>query len=484
LFGSHQIDDPNDELGAACGGRVGFRLLASRSDGAEHDLGTPIRPYLLLGRSEQCDVRLEGSDVSHRHAYIQFIGNRIFCADLGSRTGVHWHNGRRASGWVKPSERIAIGQYSLRFERLEDSDGEVALQDTRPDDAKRPDAILQFLNASIGSDRIRSWQPRRTVTLMGHLPTCDLPLNHSSVSRVHASLLRTPSGVWVIDLLGKDGVLVNGESVASARLENRDLIRIGRFRISVEFPSEHERLATDLRQFASSQDRPSRPLLNGHASSPTKLSPNAISVNGQKTGGSLSVHQTGTELSDPSLSGQSILALLRQSASMQQQMLDQQKLIMTLMTKLVSGLPNHASESVRGELEQIHSLDREMSAIRAKLTDRSQNHSPIDHANNGTSPVASPDIATTDRHEPAPAIACPPPSRWTTDSTSDSTNDKDNGDLDDEPTAAVMAESNSERPKQTAIEDVELESPLVHRLAELERQRNGYWRKIIRALSG
>jgi hypothetical protein len=52
------------------------------------------------------------------------------------------------------------------------------------------------------------------------------------------------------------------------------------------------------------------------------------------------------------------------------------------------------------------------------------------------------------------------------------------------PTAPANAESTGGHPKPAAIEDVELESPLVHRLAELERERNGYWRKIIRALSG
>lgn len=482
MFGSNANDDPNDELSVACGGRVGFRLFVSRSDGAEHDLGTPTRPYLLLGRSEQCDVRLEGSDVSHRHAYIQFIGNRIFCADLGSRTGVHWHNGRRASGWVKPSERIAIGQYSLQFERHDDFDSEVVLQDTRPDAANRPDAMLQFLNASINSDRSRSWQLRRTVTLLGHLPTCDLPLNHASVSRVHASLLRTPTSLWVIDLLGKEGVQVNGESVASARLTDRDVVRIGRFRIAIDLSGQSGSLVTDTGQFASSQDRPSRLLLNGNSSSLAKRSPNAISVNGQKTSGGLSVPQAGPEPSDANLSGQSILALLRQSASMQQQMLDQQKLIMALMTKVLSGLPQQASESLRDELQQIHSLDQEMTAIQAKLADGRQGRGPSDQANLGTSPDTPPDIAAAARQEATPSSVSPRPSPWANEPTTDPTGGEDA--FDDLPTAHATAGLNRSHPKQAAIEDVELESPLVHRLAELERQRNGYWRKIIRALSG
>ncbi len=203
-----------NELIAACGGRIPVRLLISGADGSERDYGAPTRPFLIVGRSPQCDIQLDGSDVSHRHAYIQLIGNRIFCADLGSRTGVHWYDGKRALSWVGLNEHLAIGQYGLRFDFAAHEFAVAETEATALSVRHRPEVSLRFLNARVNTDRSRQWRLRRSVTLLGHLSSCHIPLLDASVSRVHASLLRTPLGVWVIDLLGKDGVEVNGERVA------------------------------------------------------------------------------------------------------------------------------------------------------------------------------------------------------------------------------------------------------------------------------
>src|SRR5690606_5867140 len=123
--------------------------------------------------------------ISHRHAYLQIIGDRIFCADLGSRTGVHWYDGQRPLSWVRLGEHLAIGQYGLRFAVAgRESLAPITEAMTLPV-RQRPDVSLRFLNARVNTDRSRQWRLRRSVTLLGHLASCHIPLLDASVSRVH-----------------------------------------------------------------------------------------------------------------------------------------------------------------------------------------------------------------------------------------------------------------------------------------------------------
>ena len=58
------------------------------------------------------------------------------------------------------------------------------------------------------------WRDVRTI--------CQFVLTDDSVSKFHAALIRTPLGVWVIDLLAREGTYVNGERVSWAWLGDGD----------------------------------------------------------------------------------------------------------------------------------------------------------------------------------------------------------------------------------------------------------------------
>src|SRR5262249_53992259 len=57
------------------------------------------QPYIMVGREPGNDLRLDNEQVSRRHAYMQMIAGRIFCIDLGSRTGIWWESRTRTVGW-------------------------------------------------------------------------------------------------------------------------------------------------------------------------------------------------------------------------------------------------------------------------------------------------------------------------------------------------------------------------------------------------
>lgn len=55
----------------------------------------------------------------------------------------------------------------------------------------------------------------------------DILLEDKSVSRSHALLFQDHEGVWLLDLVSKNGSYINGVEVEKAKLKNNDVINIG-----------------------------------------------------------------------------------------------------------------------------------------------------------------------------------------------------------------------------------------------------------------
>ena len=71
----------------------------------------------VLGRSRDCDVVLDDSNVSRRHAEVRPSGGSWIVRDLGSTNGVKV-NGRHIEGAqsLKPGDRIELGTARIIFE--------------------------------------------------------------------------------------------------------------------------------------------------------------------------------------------------------------------------------------------------------------------------------------------------------------------------------------------------------------------------------
>ena len=98
---------------------------------------------------------------------------------------------------------------------------------------------LEFLN---GPSRAACWPMNRVMSLIGSANGCKFRLADPSVSPFHCSLLRTPLGLWVVDLLGPDGVSVNDVLCATPCLPTMmcsELAGTG-FEFAVGLPAESE----------------------------------------------------------------------------------------------------------------------------------------------------------------------------------------------------------------------------------------------------
>src|SRR4051812_37792490 len=180
-------------------------------EGPAADRRSLPQPFAVIGRDPRSDVPLDDKQVSRRHAYLQVVAGRVFCADLGSRTGTHRPDGAGTAGWLEADQAIRIGPYTLRprgGDRVVLAPGALAL----------PEITLEFLGRTTGP---MHWAMRRALVLVGRSPDCGVPLPIPDVSKHHCSLVRTPMGLWVVDLLGR-GIRVNGEAVRCARLGDCD----------------------------------------------------------------------------------------------------------------------------------------------------------------------------------------------------------------------------------------------------------------------
>jgi len=224
----------------ACGISGPLRIAV----GAPSPDGSGVRllhqPFALVGRDQRADVPLDHKLVSRRHVYLQILEGQAFWLDLDSRSGTSSEGQLRKFGWLEAGKSIRIGPFELQ--RLLGGGSAPEDRSTKPGprisplvarshgNQPLPEVALEFLN---GPPRSACWPMNRVISLIGSAGGCKFRLADPSVSSFHCSLLRTPLGLWVVDLLGPDRIGVNDALVRYALLADNDVLRVGRYRIRI-----------------------------------------------------------------------------------------------------------------------------------------------------------------------------------------------------------------------------------------------------------
>jgi pSer/pThr/pTyr-binding forkhead associated (FHA) protein len=233
---------PTNLLPTSCAAVAPLELTVSGPgwDGGERHVFE--QPFVLIGREERNDLRLDDEAVSRRHAYLQQMGERVFCIDLGSRTGTHWAGEARPAGWLRPNQGIQIGPFTLELAKaawtggIPNEEGAEAgnpLQD-------RMNGQLQFpmFRIAVGNEVRSQFRMNRELVLVGSAPECRVRLRDAGISRYHCSLVKTPEGLWVLDLLSTTGTRLNGEPIRWARVNEGDLLRVGPYLLRLSYEDE------------------------------------------------------------------------------------------------------------------------------------------------------------------------------------------------------------------------------------------------------
>jgi pSer/pThr/pTyr-binding forkhead associated (FHA) protein len=126
--------------------------------------GPPIevrKDLLLIGRKEDCDLRLDHKSVSKQHCVIARTDGMLFLRDLGSTNGTRVNGTRVRRAALLPNDTIAIAHFKFKVY-------------LGPDEASPPgpEDHTQALDADEVARLLRSQkeQPRREALVRNQLP--------------------------------------------------------------------------------------------------------------------------------------------------------------------------------------------------------------------------------------------------------------------------------------------------------------------------
>lgn len=381
------------------------------------------RPFLVVGRSKRCDLRLPGWSVSPRHAYLQLFHGGVYCVDLASAEGTFWNGGRRRSGWIRPQHSVSIGPFRLTC-RLGDSNGSARSPfDSENLVSRRSFYLYESRAAELIPLNARTGEPgetyriRQPITLVGRSYVCRPRLDHPSVGRVHCSLVATSDGLQLADLRTRAGTRVNGRRIRSRLLRQDDEVCIGEFRMAVNYPDA--------------------------AAAPPAIDDGAWRLDGP-------VSASGAFF-DSGVAHPDGMALLERFLNAQHEAFAMNHEQTMLMARLLGESQQNYHEVVKAELERIRRLDEQIDAIRAQLAADAARRSP------------PPD-------DVAEFCGLPPQQEETEDFRS-------------EPPANEPPGPEAWRPRGTP-EDRDCHARLVERMAQLEHERSGRVKRVIQTLCG
>ncbi len=96
------------------------RLKDFLTDSAGHKLGDltiPDKPVIIVGRADECDLTIDASQVSRRHAKLTRKSDGLYIEDLGSANGTFINGVKiKKPTLIGPNDVIGLGSHTLRFD--------------------------------------------------------------------------------------------------------------------------------------------------------------------------------------------------------------------------------------------------------------------------------------------------------------------------------------------------------------------------------
>ncbi|NOJ82377.1 FHA domain-containing protein [Myxococcus xanthus] len=263
-------------------------LVVRHPDGTENEFA--ITGELKIGRQQGSDILITEGGVSRTHARVFDEGGTVFIEDVGSANGT-FVDGQRIMEptALTPQSEVLLGDYVLRLKAapargsgarraaarpaaggdepmpVGDEGGGVRATRAMPSIKKGPGAAKSEPGAALAKRPARPARPApgggarpapaggpvlrgmvgpwagqtyplKGKVLVGRQPPAGIMLDDDSVSRRHAELEATSSGVTVRDLGSANGTLLNGEPLdqTPVPLEPGDQLQFGVVEMSFE----------------------------------------------------------------------------------------------------------------------------------------------------------------------------------------------------------------------------------------------------------
>jgi len=219
------------------------------------------REEITIGRTEGNTIRLTEQNVSRKHARLTLRNTVLRIEDLGSYNGTSL-NGSALSGVasLKDGDVILIGDYRLGIQEdrtsqgtataapeTEPGSGTPAVQEVMDGQPTIPISTMVAQAALAAQTAFAEPPPRLVVAsrfmagtefildrashVIGRTSENDIIVNHKSISRHHAKIVREGSRYVILDLESANGVRVGGVESDKFDLQSGDVIELGEVRL-------------------------------------------------------------------------------------------------------------------------------------------------------------------------------------------------------------------------------------------------------------
>jgi pSer/pThr/pTyr-binding forkhead associated (FHA) protein/tetratricopeptide (TPR) repeat protein len=220
-----------------------------------------IREEITIGRTEGNTIRLTEQNVSRKHARLTLRSGVLRIEDLGSYNGTSL-NGSALSGVanLKDGDVILIGDYRLGIQEdrasqagsasTSSSEGAPVVPPVEEVMDGQPTIPISTMmaQAALAAPTAFSELPPRLVVasrfmsgtefvldrpshVVGRTGENDIILNHKSISRHHAKIVREGTRYVILDLESANGVRVGGVEGDRIELQSGDIIELGEVRL-------------------------------------------------------------------------------------------------------------------------------------------------------------------------------------------------------------------------------------------------------------
>ena len=196
-------------------------------------------PLITIGRSDVCDVSLDGETISRVHCEIRRIGSGYTIEDR-SRNGTFLNGSRIIESPLRDGDRIRIGKHLIEVELPgERSTGTMSARDTAGNENGTSAAVkLGRPRVQVFVSGLEDGVTRQVVAeriRIGRRLENELVLVGDKVSRDHAAIENENGGYSVLDLGSANGTFVNGQRVERSPIAAGDRLRFGNYDCLVSF---------------------------------------------------------------------------------------------------------------------------------------------------------------------------------------------------------------------------------------------------------
>ncbi|MEM9532226.1 MAG: FHA domain-containing protein [Pseudomonadota bacterium] len=238
----------------------------------EVDQVTLKRGENVVGSGDDCDVVIKQEGIAEHHAQITLAGTK---AMIGVRdaTNITRVNGTLVAARtpINPGDALLFARVQCQVVGVTGT--QPAVPAPEPKAAPKPKneasqtvvraAIPKFVLRGVSGTTFGKNFPLHASQVIGRHSECDICLPADEVSRRHAKVIVSPTGLEVEDLGSSNGTFVNGERVTKGPLKPGDELKLDTVRFLVQAPGMEAPKPNKTAQRAAVPEEPEVPKSSG-----------------------------------------------------------------------------------------------------------------------------------------------------------------------------------------------------------------------------